>query len=421
MGKMLITLPDLYTFFRIRRAQLMPRRIVLFVLLVLGAWYIILPSMWGHFRTIADKSPRQCRAGSPGDPDKKTYPSALPVVKVLQLTDSGELVDRGRWTDALYELKKVPKPKRVFVYVHGWRHNSDPHDSDLAQFTKLIARAGDSEKAAGDKRHVVGIYVGWDAATPIPILEYVTFWDRKRTADRISQSAIFAKLIGAVRSILNQQEATRSPASSTKDQLVVIGHSFGARIVYSALAQAMIIQVQAAHPGERGGIYKPIVGTVDVAVLINPALEAGAYTAFDSVRRYQERFAETQQPLFLTISTDNDAATRWAFPIGEWVGLARSEREMTTLGNYPEFFTHKLVVEEQGSNGSQRSGWSEAYCSSGLCLNRTDRLQLDNPFFVVTTTAAIIDGHNGIWGEKFQSWLWDVFNTLDAGGAASTH
>lgn len=395
----------------------MPRRILLFALLALAAWYVVLPSVYGRFRTLADRSPRECRAGSPGDPAGKTYPSASPIVKVLQLTDSGELVDRCRWTDTLYELVKVAGPKRVFVYVHGWRHSSDPQDTDLQQFTRLVARATDSEKEAGGHRHVVGIYVGWDAATPIPMLEYATFWDRKRTADRISQSAIFAKLIGAVRNILHQQEAARA-SSTARDQLIVIGHSFGARIVYSALAQAMILQLQAAHPGKPGGMYKPVAAAVDLAVLLNPALEAGAYSAFDSVRRYQERFVDAQPPLMLTIAADNDAATRWAFPIGAWVGLARSEREMTTLGNYPEFFTHELAVDSRQNGPALRGDWAREYCSSGLCLNRTDRLQLYNPFFVATTSAAVIDGHNGIWGERFQAWLWDVFNSLDTGGAA---
>jgi hypothetical protein len=390
------------------------RWIALFLLLIGGGWYVFLPTFLAKHRSIADGS-HECLPNSPNDPDKKTYPSPEPAIKILRLTDSGELVDRCEWTDALYELSRVEKPKRVFVYVHGWHHNAAPDDSDLKHFTQLVEKTVESEKKNGDKRHIVGIYVGWDAATPVPVLEYLTFWDRKLTADRISQSAIFAKFIGAQRSILNKQAQARQEAGTTRDQLIVIGHSLGARVVYSALAQAMIMDLQAAHPGQRGGKYHRIAGPVDALVLLNPALEAGAFSAFHTVQRYQETFDPAQPPMIISVATDNDTATGLAFPAGQWVSLGRSEREMTTLGNYMPFATHTLLAKD--GTTSDGPDWPQSLCAGGLCLERAepDPLMVGNPFFVVRTTSDVVDGHNGIWDARFQTWLLHVFDRIDAG------
>lgn len=395
------------------------RRFAIGMLAAIGAWYLILPTVYGHFRTIADINTNECQFNpdDPEDPDNKSYPSPPPVVKIMALTDSGELSRRCQWTDALYELAQVDQPKRVFVYVHGWRHNSETGDTDLGSFRELIEEATSREKQRGGNRHVVGIYMGWDAATPIPGLEFLTFWDRKQTADRISQSTILAKFLGAARNILLQQDAARQEADRHKDQVIVIGHSFGARIVYSALAAATMLKAQSAHPGRPGGTYKIVDGVVDFTVLLNPALEAGAYSAFDSMRRYKENFNDAQPPVMISIGTDNDWATQWFFPLGQWIGLARSEREQTTLGNYRRFFTHELVAENEGSAAGGVSSW-DRFCSKGLCLNRADAEHPNNPFFITATTASILDGHNGIWGKTFRSWMMDLFDALDEGRAA---
>ena len=392
------------------------RWIALSLLFVGGAWYVFLPTFLAKHRSVADGS-HECLPDSPNDPDKKTYPSPEPAIKILRLTDSGELVDRCEWTDALYELSRVEKPKRVFVYVHGWHHSAAPGDTDLKQFRRFIEKAVESEKKNGDKRHVVGIYVGWDAATPVPVFQYLTFWDRKLTADRISQSAIFAKFVGAQRSILDKQAQAREGAGATRDQLVVIGHSLGARVVYSALAQAMIMNAQSAHPGHRGGTYARIAGPVDALVLLNPALEAGAFTAFHTMRRYQESFDPAQPPLIISVATDNDTATGIAFPLGQWIALGRADREMTTLGNYDPFFTHKLAERIDKDLPAAQPDSPDKLCAGGLCLERSepDPLMVGNPYFVVRTTSDIVNGHNGIWDDRFQAWLLHVFDRIDAG------
>ena len=73
--------------------------------------------------------------GNEFDPEEAFRPSPPPTVKVLELTDQGELVDRCQWSDLLIEVRSNRElPKRVVLYTHGWKHNADRADSDLKEF-----------------------------------------------------------------------------------------------------------------------------------------------------------------------------------------------------------------------------------------------------------------------------------------------
>ena len=65
------------------------------LLSLVAAWYFLVPTVFAKYRNTAD-AVHECLPDSPNDPDKKTYPTAEPAIKVLRLTDSGELVDRCR-------------------------------------------------------------------------------------------------------------------------------------------------------------------------------------------------------------------------------------------------------------------------------------------------------------------------------------
>lgn len=356
--------------------------------------------------TQADLNPYECPAGVPNDPARQPRPSPAPVVKTVELTDLGELVNRCQWTDVLYELQ-VKRPEVVLLYVHGWKHDGKDDDRDKIEFGDLVRKMTAAEQA-GRGRHVVGIYVGWPGATlRVPLLQELTYWSRQRAADRISQSAVVTKLIGAINSV-RQLAGHRA-----EDTIVLMGHSFGARILLTATSQLILFDVQMKHPGHRFGTYRPVQGPADLIVLLNPAVEASAYTALDSVRRYQERINERQEPLMLTISTSNDLATRIAFPLGQALGLALHERQQTTLGNYEPYFTHTLGPSQPVG---PRPGlpWYDKFCRSGICLSRRDDdRQARNPFIVASTTEDVLDGHNGIWKPDFIQWLQEFFREAD--------
>jgi len=346
------------------------------------------------------------RSGKPFDPERADRPSPAPIVKVVRFTDQGELVDRCEVSDALYEVRGLSPTDRdagkaplggalIVLYIHGWKHDGESQDSDLLRFTDFVEKLQAAEQA-GLARTVVGLYLAWPGASiKIPVVENLTFWDRKRAADRVISAAYISKFISGVHNVLRQRQRS-------DDFFVTIGHSFGARILYTATSQILLHSMQLAHPGRRFEPYGLIHGLSDLTVLLNPAFEAATYTSLDASRRWQERFSGDQQPLLLTIATDNDWATSYAYPLGQTLAFEWDLRQQVTLGNYEDYVTHDLSEATEGSGV-----WFDHYCRGKLCLNRRPSAvgQPGFPFILARTNSSILNGHNGIWEEQFQTWL----------------
>ncbi|HKN31433.1 MAG TPA: hypothetical protein VJY34_27580, partial [Roseiarcus sp.] len=134
-------------------------------------------------------------------------------------------------------------------------------------------------------------------------------------------------------------------------------------------------------------------------------------------------FSQEQIPILLSVSTDNDYATKFAFPVGQFVGSERSNLELTTIGNYFEYQTHTLTQTDQSKClSSEDNSLSERFFDSGICLARivnTSRadgaipeITPHDPFLVARTTSDIINGHGGIWDKEFSNWLFAFISAL---------
>jgi hypothetical protein len=399
--------------------------------LVLFAWLV--PYATAKLDDPADKLQNRCgKQGRPDDPLGTDRPGYLGKVRKIRLTDDGEFVDRCELTDVLYELNwdspvhpgefrprrkpdAKPLPKFVVLYIHGWKHSALEDDGDVVSFTGLIDQLA---RANADKRQVLGVYVGWNAASKVPPLNWfpfdnLTFWSKQTIADRIAQSAVTTKIISSIGSVM-------SAGDSAANQFIVIGHSFGARMLFSATNQSLIYDTETFHPGYPGGAYGQMHSIANAVILLNPAFEAARYTALDAITRIEEAFANDQLPLLLSVSSDGDWATKTAFPVGQWLGFYRSETELTTLGNYTKYQTHSLrIVVSNGCGSSASNNLSEGFVANGLCLTRDPTphnddqiIQLRNPFLIAQTTSDIIKDHNDIWNKNFSGWLFAYINEL---------
>ena len=363
---------------------LTPEASLVAVLLMCFLGFVLAPRWMNRNELPPGASQNKC---DKHETDRENDPREIPrpdeSIKVIRLTNAGEFVDRCELTNALYELnwdRDRPSksfgatkaqgarrlPKLTILYIHGWKHDAGPDDTDLANFTRLI---GDLRKLHEKKKYVVGVYVGWNASAGLPgILENTSFWVKKANADRIAQSSVVTKIVSAIGSVTKRE-------LSRLDQFIVIGHSFGARMLFSATAQSLVYETERAHPGFPGGEYGLVEGSADAVILLNPAFEASRYTAIDDITRHDEHFRTTQAPLLISISTDNDWATKKAFPVGQWLGLSRSERELTTLGNYQPYVTHSLLPlsANRPDDLSDASSLTERFVAAGLCLSRIPR------------------------------------------------
>jgi hypothetical protein len=399
-----------------------------FVAIALLYW--IAPYATTAFDDPADKQQNKCSKDGPLLTERPGY---FGKVLKIRLTNDGKFVDRCELTDVLYELNwdmplhpnefrpnpkpdAKPLPKFVVLYIHGWKHSASEDDGDVQSFTSLIDRLASSNP---DQKQVLGVYIGWNAASKLPPFNWspfdnLTFWSKQAIADGIAQSAVTTKIISSIGSVMSRGD------NAEANQFIAIGHSFGARLLFSATNQPLIYDTAKAHPGFPGGVYRKIQGMANAVILLNPAFEAARYTALDAVTRFDEDFASDQLPLLLSVSTDGDWATKTAFPVGQWLSFDRSETEMITLGNHAKYETHSLqAVGTNGCGSPDANHLSERFVANGLCLSRYKIPHNDghisqprNPFLIARTTSDIIKDHNDIWNEKFSGWLFAYIDEL---------
>lgn len=408
------------------------------IVLALSLFCIAISSGCSTYRNPQrDVNQYECEPGEPTDP-RVNFELKSPAFVDISLTAQGALVDRCQWTAALHQVDNYTvdddRAKIILMHIHGWKHNSDPEDTERARFAAVIDGIETVERARGATTHVVGIFVTWPALTMNVLgLENLTFFSRTTVADRISQAGIVGKLIGAIESI-----TARRKAAGADDVFIMMGYSLGARILFNATSQAALYQSQLAYPHDGSNTYGLVDGPGDLVMLLNPAISAGNYTAIDSIRRSSERFSSKQGPVFLTISTDNDKVTSVAYPLGHIARFDWDRERRTALGEYRPYITHTLQRRDQDAGATNREpdniAWFDDFCAHDFCLTRLPAEAIDeaideetrlqskmdgiepvrrpparqpsNPFIVAKSTSEIIDGHGGFWSsDLFSKWL----------------
>ncbi len=246
----------------------------------------------------------------------------------------------------------------VIVYMHGWKNNADPDDPDgaLERFRRSVranaSRNPTDRPFAADR--VVGVFLGWRGGTSnIPLQEQLTFWDRRRTGERIAS-------IHMHEALLRIMQATKEHAGS---KCFVVGHSMGGMIIGKTMSPMMTTLLLSA--GEEG-TQLPL----DLVILQNPALDALASWQFIELLK---RFDATLQlrspagditpargPLIASISSEGDRAISHAYPFGRTAASwnmafrndheegAPSQRHLAThaLGHVDYLTSHRAYLKD---------------------------------------------------------------------------
>lgn len=274
----------------------------------------------------------------------------------------------------------------LIVFVHGWHHNASSEDGNVESFRRLLRSAADIESARNTGYRVVGVYVGWRGETirPFP-LNYTTFWGRKAAATRVAQGSP-RELFNRLRNFRCSQNKPKGGADGgaagsgdcplpadvarqrPKVSTVLVGHSFGAWILYNALAGSLaesLQQVKDREAGESGGGVN--LRYADMVVLLNPAFEASRYTPLHRISTAQPWLSRYQPPMLVSVTSSGDQATGSAFPIGRFVNSimedpANEEERYATkytmghmTGSRANYITHELTLRNDGDD--QCKGW----------------------------------------------------------------
>jgi hypothetical protein len=163
-------------------------------------------------------------------------------------------------------------------------------------------------------RRIAGVYVGWrgKSITP-PVLKELSFYARKSTAHRVGQGEtleLFTRL-----EVLRDQ--TQRP-DGARSKLILIGHSFGGAVVYSAVSHLFQERlVRSQEQGERDGTAL-VPGFGDLVLLVNPAFEAALYSGIHHLASTRSQYSPRQPALLFVAAAETDQATRVWFPIGRF-------------------------------------------------------------------------------------------------------
>ena len=313
----------------------------------------------------------------------------------------------------------------VITFIHGWMHNATPEDANLEHFTDLIRRRAAAEhdfaKETGRKpRSIIGVYFAWRGLLwKLPVVSYLTFWSRKTAALRVGQlscTEAVLRIIAAVKSRNN------------RSQCIFIGHSFGGLILENAICKALLSAIFRTEGTDNESSDSPS----DLVVLINPACEAaGAKQFIDILERNKvvvqmgNKTAKNDLPfpMLISITSDGDLATKWAFPFGQfWVTLLKSFRRYAdapeglpsqrylynhTVGHIPHFQNFELrpVLDREIDENSLEFSFDDNSRKFQRKYQIVPKSNQCLPFWLMTVPKEIVPNHSDIFTQGFESML----------------
>ena len=330
----------------------------------------------------------------------------------------------------------------VVVFVHGWKHNAKATDTNVLDFKIMLERFAQNEVFGS--RRIVGLYLGWRGlSVNLPGLKQLTFWDRKTVAEEVGSGGVTDVLsrlnLMLVTPQAEREEMMRSgmPGAielADKNSLLIIGHSFGGAIVMSALHDVYLNNILAAQRNRTSiddlSVCEKVEKFADGVVLLNPALEANR--GFQLKEAALECDFAKQPKLMHIISSDGDSATKYYFPIGQYLKTTLTwnqellkqkvrgkdieihERDLDTItvGNLQHFRSGYLTQNKD------KKSWSYARCDEETpeALDKcgiTNKKALKNhlpylansPLSFIKTDDNFIENHNDVFNCKVQSYL----------------
>jgi hypothetical protein len=357
----------------------------------------------------------------------------------VEFKDSGEPWDARQTTEAVNLIQQAKKDNGgaaiVLVYVHGWKNNANdaapPKEKDVEKFKHALNALAVqfSEDTHGQRLPpLVGIYVAWRGGTlmaePGKTLSY---WARRAVGRRVGRKGLFASM--------NRIIDAAKPQGETRTKLILVGHSFGARVLENAVdgldernnAPGRLLAWQKALPPQTSaGTPQP---PADLVVYINAATQSSISgktierlrdkgTVFygpgvdpDGCKDdpYGDRRPECRPiPLYVAVSSTGDIATRFVLPIANSIIppaplplRLRSAAFTSRLRSHTvqEVACPAMTPYRCGPSGDREFCFEATRDEQRTCyeVRRKPNASNRTPFWAMTVDPRVIKDHGDIW------------------------
>lgn len=261
----------------------------------------------------------------------------------IEVDDMGEPFSKGELDTALGVIRRAndlanAEPGQsdpiVITFVHGWKNNAGPDNDNVKGFTAALQEV---YKSFNGTHRVIGIYIGWRGnliKSYFPVSQQFSYFNREATAIRIP---------GATLSSALTQIATRTH-ENRGSLAIFIGHSFGGLLLERTLSETTASQIAEASIYEQESqetqdskvtsdktlaAKLAVDSRADLVIFINPAGAATEakqmldFLTFNRYRYHPQHEAQsaspdddTGRPLFVSLTSTADMATKVALPIG---------------------------------------------------------------------------------------------------------
>ncbi|MBA3582637.1 MAG: esterase [Gammaproteobacteria bacterium] len=366
----------------------------------------------------------------------------------IEFDEQGQLHDRAQMNAVINNISAQAAQHDILitVFVHGWHHNARVGDDNITEFRKSLQQLSLLEsaqaRAANRKPRIVyGIYIGWRGESiDVAGLRYSTFWARKNAAHAVGHGGV-TEVFARLEEIRDTKLMMEQSHPSSQTRLIIIGHSFGGAVVYSALSQVLMERfVDTRGPT---GISSDVRGFGDLVVLINPAFEAQQFATLSDMANARGSYFASQLPVLAVLTSEADTATRYAFPAGRFFAtMFKNDRKVTrinqashkqqeidqtaanrmAIGHFKDYRTHELMPDtstvQPDLNMRQmlatlddiRQGWLHDEANSdirfqGSVLKHLNHSIGRNPYMLIYVDKKIIADHNEIYDWRVRSFL----------------
>jgi hypothetical protein len=246
-----------------------------------------------------------------------------------------------------------PSKALILFFVHGWKNNAAYNCANVDMIRKALVEMNHSEKIRSAEDHrpprnVVGIYCGWRGlSAKVEPFKELSSWPRKNVAHKVGGHGAMTQLLVELEA-LQTASNRRIAAGGLKTELIIVGHSFGAAAVYSAISQ--FTTERFVDDLQNGRALKPLG---DQVILLNPAFEASRHFNLNRLATNIAKYPDSQRPVLSIFTSKGDWATHYYLPLEQFLPTIFEnmrdpfQRHSTrqAVGWFKPYVTHSLIYK----------------------------------------------------------------------------